>query len=225
MPNHWRKVIAVPGGQPHICQARGLVEQCWRLDVDAICWTGLSHPSAYVSAVAFAAAAGARGRLTISADRTGPASASMCVESVRGLSGTDRVSEFRQYVEMVCSQPHFGGVRWWFICPESGARCRTLFLPIAGDRFVSRQALGLTYQSQQMSAEDRAIVLARRIRMQLGGATWRDLSLSQPPKPKWMRWKTYSRLATKAAASEYRAIASIARRFGIEIDSLELRAK
>jgi hypothetical protein len=29
----------------------------------------------------------------------------------------------------MCTRPHFGGLRWWFVCPRLNRRVRKLCLP------------------------------------------------------------------------------------------------
>ena len=47
------------------------------------------------------------------------------------------------------SQPHFGGRRWWFVCPRLNRRVRKLYLPLGGRHFWSRHAYRLGYASQR----------------------------------------------------------------------------
>ncbi|WP_282608418.1 hypothetical protein [Pelagibius sp. Alg239-R121] len=48
---------------------------------------------------------------------------------------------------------HYGGVRWWFICPDSGERAGKLFLAGSPPYFASRKAHNLTYRSCQDSGK------------------------------------------------------------------------
>ena len=93
----------------------------------------------------------------------------------------------------------FGGVRWWFQCPATGARAVKLFLPRGGHRFLSRCAYRLGYASQRESAMDRAWRRGSKLHRSMGGgdADWRD---GPPPKPKWMRWRTYERKSAELDA-------------------------
>jgi hypothetical protein len=62
-------------------------------------------------------------------------------------------------IEIVATQPTFGGRRWWFLCPvdrkDGGPprRVTKLFRPPDGRYFGSRQAYGLTYTSCQESGK------------------------------------------------------------------------
>jgi hypothetical protein len=58
-------------------------------------------------------------------------------------------------VGLVTTRPHFGGLRWWFLCPLSvnGRTCgrRVAKLYLDGRYFGCRQCHGLTYTSCQES--------------------------------------------------------------------------
>jgi hypothetical protein len=112
------------------------------------------------------------------------------IHQTRDLREGDRIVTRR--VELAWTVPTYGGRRWWFLCPRTGRKVTKLFLPNGGWHFWSRQAYGLGYACQR---DDRFGRLQRRAAMlnrTLGGegwATWSD----PPPKPKWMRWRTYDR--------------------------------
>ena len=63
-------------------------------------------------------------------------------------------------VRLVTSTPHYGGLRWWFICPlarnDGGPprRVAKLYLPPGGKYFGSREGYGLTYTSCQESGKN-----------------------------------------------------------------------
>jgi hypothetical protein len=54
-------------------------------------------------------------------------------------------------ITLVSTAPHYGGRRWWFICPITKIRVAKLYLPPDATQFASRQAHGLTYRSCQSS--------------------------------------------------------------------------
>jgi hypothetical protein len=66
-------------------------------------------------------------------------------------------------VRLVTTTPHYGGLRWWFICPlvrrDGGPprRVAKLYLPPGGKYFGSREGYGLTYRSCQESGENRKL--------------------------------------------------------------------
>ena len=98
-------------------------------------------------------------------------------------------------VTLDSTEPHFGGVRWWFICPLRGCyrRCAKIHLPPGGRYFGCRVCYDLAYESQWETRSERMLRRADKIRERLGGD---DLFPEfTPPKPRGMHWTTYSRLA------------------------------
>lgn len=99
-----------------------------------------------------------------------------------------------QTVQMEATPCRFGGRRWWWLCPATGRRCATLYLPNGGTAFLSRGpgAYRLAYASQTASAMARSHARLARIHRRLGGHyAYADDPL--PPRPKWMRRSTYER--------------------------------
>jgi hypothetical protein len=82
-----------------------------------------------------------------------------------------------------------------FNMKATGRRCVKLYLPRGGHRFWSRAAYRLGYACQRedrmYQAQRQALKVYRALQ---GDGNWRD---GAPPKPKWMRWRTYERLADK----------------------------
>ncbi len=70
-------------------------------------------------------------------------------------------------VPLTVTFPHFGGVRWWFICGVScngvycGRRVGKLYLPPGGKLFACRHCYDLTYKSCQES--DKRLSALRRL--------------------------------------------------------------
>jgi hypothetical protein len=58
---------------------------------------------------------------------------------------------FCHWVSLRSTAPHFGGRRWWFVCPLKGIRAAKLYLPAGATNFASRKAYDLTYRSCQSS--------------------------------------------------------------------------
>jgi len=113
----------------------------------------------------------------------------------------------------------FGGRQWFFVCPDTGGLATLLWKPPGASRFCSREAWGrqVAYRSQFQNASDRAHLGKERIKARLiGNFDPEDWEL--PPKPKWMRWKTYNRYVERFDGYEERldnaAIASVSKRLG-----------
>jgi hypothetical protein len=104
------------------------------------------------------------------------------------------IGGFRQRITLVSRSRHFGGRQWFFQCPATHRLATVLWKPPGADRFCSRQTWGrqVAYRSQFLDRDNRAHAGKERIRARLIG----DLDPDEwdlPPKPKWMRWKTYNR--------------------------------
>ena len=120
------------------------------------------------------------------------------------------------YVVQLRSMPlHFGGRRWYFICPSSGRRAKKLYL-VQG-KFVARLAIRPkpTYAIQRVSGLDRAMAQRSAIRRKLGDSG----KLIDPlTKPKWMRWKTWDRYDQRDSELDGIEYSHIIRRWGRLLD-------
>jgi hypothetical protein len=107
---------------------------------------------------------------------------------------TDERHDVDQLIWLTTTQPHFGGARWRFVYDNRRVGC--LHLLPGSRRFASRRAYRLAYSSQRGTAIDRAhrgeAKIKARLISDLDPDEW-DL----PPKPKWMRWRTYNRYVEK----------------------------
>lgn len=95
-------------------------------------------------------------------------------------------------VRWTTTNPHFGGVRYWWRCPRCGRRCATLY---GGRYFLCRMCQRLAYASSQ--SRSRFITVdARlwRIRRRLGETDGGSLFADLPERPRFMHRTTYARL-------------------------------
>ena len=104
------------------------------------------------------------------------------------------IGGFRQRITLVYRPRHFGGRQWFFLCSITNTLATVLWKPPGATRFCSRQAWGkrVAYRSQFLNRDNRAHAGKERIRERLIG----DLNPDEwelPPKPKWMRSKTYNK--------------------------------
>ena len=106
-----------------------------------------------------------------------------------------------QTVALTTTPCRFGGLRWWWRCPETGRRCAKLYLPNGGRRFLGRAAHGLAYASQREDAVARAHRRAGRVHRRLGGDA-RLASAPVPARPRGMRLRTYERLVAELWEAE-----------------------
>ena len=71
------------------------------------------------------------------------------------IQGTDGPLETVEFIPLEYTEPHYGGVRFWFICPLSvdgqsfGRRVSKLFLPPEQRYFGCRHCYNLTYRKAQ----------------------------------------------------------------------------
>src|SRR5687768_13892202 len=100
-------------------------------------------------------------------------------------SGNSR-EHVEQKIRLVFTEPHYGGRRWWMVCPYKGVRVAKLYLPNGGDRFASRLAWRLAYNSQRVAHRDRAFEKLFRLQRKLGCEQGWD-SWIRRPKGMWNR--------------------------------------
>lgn len=98
----------------------------------------------------------------------------------------DDAERVSQTVRLCFTVPHYGGKRWWMICPYRGIRVGKLYLPPGGDRFASRQAWRLGYQCQRDAARDRPFERLFRLQKKLGCPQGWEAGLHRP-KGMWHR--------------------------------------
>jgi hypothetical protein len=111
----------------------------------------------------------------------------------------ETAEQVRQEIRLTYSQRHYGGWRWWMICPYGGGRCGKLYLPSNGDRFASQKAWRLGYQSQRLAKRDRPFEALFRLQKKRGAVQGWKMGLGLRPKRMWHRtnqrqWDTYYRL-------------------------------
>jgi len=58
---------------------------------------------------------------------------------------------------------HFGGVRYWFLCPSCRKRIGKLYTPLSGREFKCRHCYNLTYESSQVHNQ-RVTALAKQLK-------------------------------------------------------------
>jgi hypothetical protein len=103
---------------------------------------------------------------------------------------------------------YYGGRRAWFLCPSTNCGRRVAIL-YGGRGLACRHCRKLSYPTQRIAPESRALARAQCLKVRLGGSV--DMSSPIPPKPKGMHSWTYTRLAIKALAAEAEANKSIVR--------------
>lgn len=109
------------------------------------------------------------------------------------LSYNWREKPIQQTIGLTTTPMHFGGKRWWFICPHTGLRCGFLFSPVGQPYFASRKSFGLVYKSQREDLWYRLLRRSQKLENRYGVPEWGE---GWFPKPKGMHLRTYhNRLA------------------------------
>lgn len=123
-------------------------EECPGLDTAFLRRRGWLQPGVAVTGpVRWKGTQSGRTEVTVTTDLT-PGSA-----AIARLSYTVAGMPLTYAVRLVPTNPHYGGVRWWFLCPLTrrgfpcGRRVRKLYL--AGMYFGCRECQNLTYKSRQ----------------------------------------------------------------------------
>jgi hypothetical protein len=128
------------------------------------------------------------------------ASADFTVHMMKPHEGTLRIQMYdeEQTIFLVPRARHFGGYQWYFVCPVMNRDCSVLWMPPGATRFCSRQAWGrrVAYVSQFLDPDNRAHRGKAKIKSRLIADHDPD-EWDLPPKPKWMRWRTYNRYEKK----------------------------
>ena len=109
-----------------------------------------------------------------------------------------------QWVTLVARPRHFGGKQWYFMCPATSRLASVLWKPPGAQQFCSRHAWGrrkVAYRSQFLSVYDRGHAGQAKIKVRLIGEHDPE-EWHLPPKPKWMRWRTYNQLVERFDAYE-----------------------
>jgi len=112
-------------------------------------------------------------------------------------SGEPRQADY--WIALTTTPQPFGGRRWWFVCPRTGALVAKLHLPPGAVTFASRQAHRLAYRSQRESPYDRALNRAFKLRRKLGADGGIGARIR---KPKGMHRRTFARARAKVEAAE-----------------------
>jgi hypothetical protein len=111
------------------------------------------------------------------------------------LNDDDQSEELRFLVAIRSRPCRYGGGRSYFLCPHCCRPCEVIVMTTNGRRWGCRKCLRLRYQSQRLAPADRMQRRADRLYERAGtdyGAT--------VVKHKWMRWRTYNRLISRANA-------------------------
>lgn len=112
-----------------------------------------------------------------------------CILSYRSSGGGQASRAHCDTVRLTRTACHFGGGRFWFICPVCGRRCAKLYH--AGAGFRCRRCQRRPYRSQSETRLDGHLRRLRRVRQRLGAS----LDPTDPVlgKPRGMHWRSFER--------------------------------
>jgi hypothetical protein len=172
---------------------RARLEYGVKLNINRLLQSGAIQPGAHIES-------GTTWRDTYSGKLTAKLEAK--ISSTEGGWFRIRIAEIDldQRITLMSCPRHFGGRQWYFMCPYMNRRVSVLWMPPGARYFACRQRWGrsVAYLSQCLGREDRAERGKTKINSRLcsvGGFNPDDWNY--PPKPKWMRWRTYNRLIEK----------------------------
>ena len=105
--------------------------------------------------------------------------------------------DLNQVISLAAQPRRFGGHQWYFVCPVTGRLASVLWRPPGATRFCCRQAWGrhrVAYASQFLDRDSRVHHGQFKLKTRLCAIEGLDPEeWDFPPKPKWMRRKTYER--------------------------------
>src|SRR6516225_4360502 len=171
---------------------RACLEDGLKLDLNHLARKGLINPGANSGArgISWSNSQGEIARGVITADMTDADHAWLRLA----------MGGYVQQITLVSRPRHFGGRQWFFLCPATGRLATVLWKPPGASKFCSRQAWGrqVAYASQFLDRDSRAHYGQSRINSRLCSlGNFDPDECGLPPKPKWMRWKTYNRYEQK----------------------------
>jgi hypothetical protein len=135
----------------------------------------------------------------------------------RHRSGGGEWKDEQYPVRIVRTPCNLGGWRAWFICPAVGCGRRVGIL-YGGGIFACRRCYQLAYPSSREDAGDRATRRADKLRARLG---WEPGILNlNGDKPKWMRWRTFERMAAEHDQLVARSLQAAKLKFGLFVSDL-----
>lgn len=168
---------------------RPLAGEAFRIDLAWMIRTGHAVPGQSVSgSLRWTVRGEPCGSISYEAAMVDEAEARLILSYTRG-SG-DTAETVRQHVQLESTRPHFGGRRWWMLCPATGQRCAKLYLPQGGDRFAGRAAWRLGYQSQRDARHQKPFERLFRLQRRLGCPMGYEAFIRRP---KGMWHRTYER--------------------------------
>lgn len=104
-------------------------------------------------------------------------------------------------IPVVCSFPHYGGKRYWFVCPRCGRKVAFLY---GGKYFWCRQCQNLSYPTQQMGFLGRMFEKSRK---------YEERVLDDGRRKRWVHHSTLEKYMGKAEYYEKLGLVAMYRTF------------
>jgi hypothetical protein len=120
----------------------------------------------------------------------------------------------QQVIKLETTPCHYGGKRYWFLCPHCSKRVAVLYE--RNKLYRCRHCHNLPYTSQRVQQDERLRIKTRKIRDRLEASH----NLAKPVmfKPKGMHWNTFDRLKMTEKYANYRSLAAAVNALHINID-------
>ena len=115
------------------------------------------------------------------------------------LRSTRGEAEHTHHIFLTPIPCHYGGVRYWFLCPCCGRRAGKLYVPADGRslRWGCRHCYHLTYEQRRAGCDSEYLSWRADRLLDRNGITLEDGSFH---KPKGMRYKTFHQLTDRRNA-------------------------
>jgi hypothetical protein len=131
---------------------RSTVESAPRLDIDSMmCWAAIRPGSHRVGGMRLHQLYGDDIDVKFESLVGDPWNSWLCLRYSMADYRSGEEFKIDDKVYLAPTRPHFGGLRWWFVCPHLIRRVRQLYLPLGGRHFWSRRAYELAYASQRQT--------------------------------------------------------------------------
>jgi hypothetical protein len=107
--------------------------------------------------------------------------------------------DYNYHVKLDRTPCHYGGYRYWYLCPHCGKRTSVLY---RAGLYVCRRCIGANYQTQLNQPLDN---IRRKMHKVASKLEWHTVGYKEVPKPpKGMHKKTFTRLCGQYQGLEYR---------------------
>ena len=156
-----------------------LADNCLALDLGMMIRTGLAVPGQDTTGTLHWSCRGEPfGSLAYTAEMADRARACLILSFTRTVDGQQ--NRYRQVVRLDSTRPHFGGERWWMLCPYSGRRVRMLYKPPHHATFAARQYWNLAYRSQREAKDQRPYERLFRLQRKMSSVQGYEAGLKRP---------------------------------------------